>query len=294
MLASRLIMADPLRISLRYRGKDVDGGTMLIDDVVDALEGFSGAYGSVASQVSPNASHQLRLTGIDTHSFELVVLAAMFLSQHADQIGTLGTVIDVSKRVIAIIRDVITLKKHVKNHPYEITINGNNNTVLVMNADNSEVAVPVASFEMFKEKLIDGSLSKITQPLDGERVKAVELRGDDDPEPVSISSDEKEYFRNESTTTTTIKDADVQGSFISLNKERNVGRFRLKNGKLIPYRFTGSDPVRFHAEFGWPGLVVVTAAAEFNENLEPLRLDVISVKPIQPRLPIGNGGVEKQ
>lgn len=35
----------PLQIKFRYRGPAVDDGTMPVEDVITALQGFSGAYG---------------------------------------------------------------------------------------------------------------------------------------------------------------------------------------------------------------------------------------------------------
>jgi hypothetical protein len=292
MLASGALMADTLRISLRYRGTDVDGGTMPIDDVVDALQGFSGAYSSIAARISPDVTHQLRVTGIDTHSFDLFIVAAMFLSQHANQIETMSTIYNVSKKVFSIIADVIRLKKHTKNGKFDIRFEGDNNTLLIINAEGSELAVPPQAFEAFKDKLIDASLNKVAEPLDGERVKAVELSAGDKPEEsIAIGSEEREYFRHESVTTTLTRDAEIQGVLISLNKERNRGSFRLKNNRLVPYRYVGTEPDRFHADFGRDGLVVVQASAEPDDNLEPLRLEIKSVRPIQPKLPLtANGG----
>jgi len=53
-------MSEPTRITLRYRGRDVDDGTMPVDDVVDALQGFAGAYGKVAGQITRNTLTSLR------------------------------------------------------------------------------------------------------------------------------------------------------------------------------------------------------------------------------------------
>lgn len=65
------VMAEPIRVSLRYRGPEVDDGEMDIADVVEALQGFSGAYGKVASEVMPDATHQLRVGAIEKNSFDV-------------------------------------------------------------------------------------------------------------------------------------------------------------------------------------------------------------------------------
>jgi hypothetical protein len=52
-------MAEPgpaLSIKLLYEGTDVDGGTMPIEEVVIALQGFAGAYGKVADHLIPSSA----------------------------------------------------------------------------------------------------------------------------------------------------------------------------------------------------------------------------------------------
>ncbi len=43
-------------ITLKYSGRDVEDGTMSIEDVVPALQGFSSAYGKDCCLQEPRAS----------------------------------------------------------------------------------------------------------------------------------------------------------------------------------------------------------------------------------------------
>src|ERR1039458_9660259 len=140
MLPSYFIMDDLTRITLRHRGRDVDDGTMPIDDVVDALQGFAGAYGKIAAEVDQAHVHQLKVTSIEQHSFDLLIVAGMFV---ADKLKDLGTITDASKFIFHTIADIIGLKKHTQGKPYQVSITGNNNTVLVLNADGAELGFPV-------------------------------------------------------------------------------------------------------------------------------------------------------
>ena len=70
-----------VRVSLKYSGSDVDGGTMPISEVVSALQGFSGAYGKIASSLMPDSSHELRVTAVKEGSFDLSI-AAWIVSGH--------------------------------------------------------------------------------------------------------------------------------------------------------------------------------------------------------------------
>jgi len=81
-------MPEPTTFQLRYHGRDVDNGTMPIDDVAEALEGFSGAYTKIAAFIGPpDAIHQLRVSATRRGSFEIAVLA-IALSQYSDQLQT--------------------------------------------------------------------------------------------------------------------------------------------------------------------------------------------------------------
>ena len=81
------------------------------------------------------------------------------------------------------------------------------------------------------------------------------------------------------------KDAEIVGTFVSLNKERNRGSFRLKNNRSVPYRYIGENREDFHEIFGiYEGPMRATATAEFNENLEPIHLDIKAVEPLQTTL----------
>jgi hypothetical protein len=279
-------MPEPLRISLRYRGRGVDDGTMPIEDVAEALDGFSGAYGKIASQISPETTYILRVTGVRTQSFDLLIAASIALSQYGDQFKAAELVIDAAKHIFTLLSDVIKVKKHVKGHPYTLSVKGDHNTVTVINADKVEFATTQAAVEVLKAKTIDSDLNKIAEPLQMGTVDAVEVKAEDGAGKIetTITSEEREYFRPTPSEALT-KDAEVVGTFVSLNKERNRGSFRLKNNRRVPYRYVGENREDFHEIFGvYEGPVRAWATAEFNENLEPTRLDIKTVEPLQATL----------
>ena len=69
------------QITLRYDGPDVDNGTLPIDEVTNALQGFSGAYNKVMRLRGESTDHELRLSAVDKGSFELVILTWAVLGQ---------------------------------------------------------------------------------------------------------------------------------------------------------------------------------------------------------------------
>jgi hypothetical protein len=40
-----------MKITFRYAGPEVDSGSMDIEEVIEALQGFAGAYGRVANEI---------------------------------------------------------------------------------------------------------------------------------------------------------------------------------------------------------------------------------------------------
>ena len=66
-------MADESTSIELYRGTEVEDGTMPVDDMVDALVGFSGVYAKIAhSQFSPEYGHRIRVVGLQRGSAQIV------------------------------------------------------------------------------------------------------------------------------------------------------------------------------------------------------------------------------
>ncbi|MFZ0913374.1 MAG: hypothetical protein WBQ76_09660 [Candidatus Korobacteraceae bacterium] len=255
---------------------------MPVDDVVNALQGFAGAYGKVASQVDPSHVHQLKVTAIRQHSFDVWIVAGMFA---ASQLKDLETITDAAKFVFRTVADIISLKKHTRGKPYQVSVTGNNNNVLVLNADGAELAVPIEVFAIFKERLLDQDLNKIASPLRENSVDEADLIADEGTAQeleAKITSSERDYFRPDSSTIQ-IRDLDLVGTLISLNKESNRGTFKLAAGN-VQYHYVGDSPEMFHAQFAHEGLVRAVCKAEFDENGIIQRVDIISVQVLQADL----------
>src|ERR1700722_18362352 len=83
-IIAAIIMAESIRISLRYHGPEVDAGEMDVDDVIKALQGFSGAYMKVSTEIAPDARQELKVTAIRNESFDLIVVAGLYLATSGD------------------------------------------------------------------------------------------------------------------------------------------------------------------------------------------------------------------
>jgi hypothetical protein len=299
MVLSHVVMAEPLRITLTYRGKGVDDGTMPIDEVVEALAGFSGAYGKVASRVDSSVTHQLRVGAVESGSFDLLIYAAAALTAvtpYAAQLEAAEKVINAAKYVFTLVTSVIRAKKHIKRQPYTIAVKGDNNNVFVVNADRVELQVPPEIVEFLRSRVIDSDLKKIVEPLETARVDTVQVSADTATEHMSesVESDERGYFELEPSQITA-KETEVVGQFVSLNKERNKGMVKLKNNVRVPYRYIGEDKEQFHSDFSRDEPMKIRAIAEFSaEDLSLVRLDIQSVHPVQEKLALPAPPEEKK
>ena len=285
MIIAPILMEDAIPISLRYDGPDVAAGEMDVSEVISALQGFSGAYAKVAAEIAPNAYHRLKVTAIREGSFDLLIAAGMYISQ-AGGLGTLKSGLEAAKAAFEVITGVMSLKKHTEGKKYEFIVNGKNNTVNVTNIEKVEIAFPVDVFKTFVLKSIDSEISKIVEPLSDGHVEVAELKRDGIEESaVRINSSEKIYFSQKSDSS--VREVEVAGTLISLNKKTNRGTFEFGDGQTARYLYVGEEKERFHSVFSQKGQVKVTADVAFDENLNPLHLNIKRVERSQLLMKLG-------
>ena len=281
-----------LHIHLRYVGPSVNDGSMQIEEAAKALQGFAGAYEKIAAEISPLEQHDLRIADINKTSCDFLIVAAMAIGQHGPQLEAIKSAIEGVKIVFRLITDVILAKKHTKGKPYQISVKGdNNNTVVIVNSEGSEMKIEPKALEVFQEKIIDVDLNKIAEPLKAKSVEEVQIKTDTEPG-ASISSEERDYFQTEPSSITS-QEVEIVGSLVSLNKERNRGTFKLKNNVNVPYQYVGDEREKFHADFSFEGPVQASCIAEFNDALQVTRLEIKAVQPLQSRLALGSGDSTK-
>jgi hypothetical protein len=283
-------MPSPLRITLRYRGRDVDSGSMDIHEVTEALQGFAGAYGKIASKTDPNNEHQLRVSAVRRGSWEVLIISAL---------SAAGT--EVARRIVGTVIDTIRAKKHIRGKPFDVSLSeekvvvgdrnivGDGNTVVLLNFEGAKLGVTPELLEIIQSKLIDADLNKIAAPLEPDHIDSAQIIAQGESEEISetITSGEKELFLLESTTTTS-KETEIVGVLVSLNKETNRGTFDLNDGNRVRYHYIGDSPERFHADFSHRGPVKALCTAYFDENLKVTHLDVKSVRYLQGEFPFSS------
>lgn len=285
-LAPAVTAGSPVEITLKYDGRDVDDGTMPIEDVISALRGFSNAYGKIASTRDPERQHQIRVSAIKKSSFAVSIIAWA-----ADNKAALVAATPVAGAVVHLILKLIKLKKETKGHqPVSVKIDGNDNVVYITTAgDNTKIAVPKDVYELYHSKEIDADLSKIAAPLRDGKIDAVSLSASGDAslddDSVVITSSERAFFQSEgATATTTSKPVEIDGHLISLNKDTNRGMFRMPNGSAVRYHLACENSASMYSDFAYRGPVRVNCVATFDQNLDLKGLEIMSTTRLQPHL----------
>lgn len=281
------LMAEETRITLKYSGPSVEDGTLPLQDVVDALQGFSGAYSKIARLRSDGVEHELRVSAIKQNSFDVHIVAWLALANQAETIESLKIAYHATRWVIERIFKMMEVKKHAANQPISVAIEGANNTVVAINASGAKLVITPELLDLIRDKTLDADLNKIVSPLEPHKVESAELTAETEGQPVlkeKVNTEEREFFRPISVETT--KDSEIVGKFVSLNKENNRGTFELSNGKHVPYRYSGPDPDSFHMTFARKGPIRVEGKVSFDENLEPTQVEVRAAHHLQKELPL--------
>lgn len=281
---------DPLKIKLRYNGDFVDDGTMPISDVITALQGFAGAYGKAANELLPSSTHELKVSAINEGSFELAILAWIGVAQAEQTFEAMRSIVKGARWVFGVVRDVIEAKKHIRSGPYTVSVTGDHNTTVVINAEGASLPLAPEALRLLQSKLLDVDLGKIASPLSEGMIDTAEITARDTEGTLesTISVSEKLYFAHESSGETSAE-TEIDGTLISLNKETFRGTFKKGDSVKVPYHFTGEGRELFISSFSHRGIVRVSCIAHFDETLTVKHLDITRVIRLQPELPFFTG-----
>lgn len=266
-----------LTVRLRYRGPDVESGTIAISDLTEALQGFAGAYTKIGAFLnSPDIA--LRVSAPRRGSFEIAVIAATIMQQQA-QFQQIEHAWDWAKTVFEVIKGIVNLKKQTKGHPYKIEVGGSNNVVNIITAEKVVIPVTRETLEIYQKKFVDRDVEKIVEPLRPKRIVSAELALDENVE-VAVSVEERKYFQPDVIVFTEKSDEAI-GTLLSLSKQTNRGTFEIQGGSHIPYHFVGDDKYKFYADFSYKGAVRVSGVIEYDANSKPVHIEINSVERLQ-------------
>lgn len=260
---------------------------MAVEDLVPVLQGFAGAYNTVAGMRGVPTQHKLRLTDIRPGSALLVLDIWSTLDGNPQTIQVTAAVVSAAMAIVTTIISVIKLKKHTRGKPYSTKVEGVSGEVTVINTANVAIDFTLEQFNIFKEESIDADISKIVRPLEEGRIDdtgiRVEAEGHETVEE-TISASDKPLFDRVDTIITTTKETWLTGKINSMVKSTNTGHIYLNNGSRVHFSIKAESPSDYYQIFSHRGLVKVRCVAHLDESLNPTHLDVLEMIPIQPDL----------
>jgi len=279
-------MREKIDIILKYSGTDVDDGSMSVEDIIPALQGFASAYGKIAALKNLDTQHKLRVTGVQKGSFHVLLEVWDALGKSANNLTGLSICSSAGLFVVAGIIKLISLKKHVRNEPYTEKINSENQSIIINNSKNVSLEVPIIIFNIFKEKILDIDINKIVRPLEEGRIDSTCIEATYDNEVISekVEINEKKYFDVESVTVTKTQETWLVGKFNSLTKSTNKGFFILTDGTRVSYQLISEKPELLYHYFIYSGPVKVRCVAHMDENLKVASIDIYEIQKLQTEI----------
>lgn len=288
-------MITKVPITIHLDGSGVKDGSILIEDLVPALQGFSSAYGKIASNYSQDLNHKIRVESFKPGSF--IVSLSTTILEHKDTlsatadaisiVGGVGVTGSVVYKVIDYVIKTLSAKKHIKNQPYTQQVNYNSGSVVIINADNVELTVPLEVYQIVKSKTIDADLNKIASLIDEENIKELTVTYEREGETISekIDTNSKKYFDMEDKAVSETKDSWITCKINALTKTTNRGQAYLPDGTRVGFKLAGETPDNLYKYFAHKGWVKMFCKVKLDESLKPIELDVYDIQQLENELP---------
>jgi hypothetical protein len=275
-----------LEIVLGYAGPDVDDGTMALDDLIPALQGFAGAYGKIAASKGYTTHHKLRLVGIRRGSANIILDIWDGASKNSQQLQAIGSVVAAAMSVLTVLFQVINVKKHTEKRPYREDVSAGLGDINIINSKNVSLSISVDAYNVLKNELIDSDLAKIVAPLQSGQVDESELSVNADGVRlgVTVTATDKQYFETAKEPATSTGEMWLIGTINSMTKSTNSGYIYLADGTRVYYKIKGEKPDRFYWLFSHGGPVKVRCVANLDDSLKPTSLDVFEMVAMQEPL----------
>jgi hypothetical protein len=276
------------KVSLVYRGEAFEKGKVPVDDMVDALAGFSGAFAKVARlRFPPHTSHRIRIFGLRPGSAVIGIDIIEWVTKNPAAAGAFitggGMVAGGIYKAINFIVGVIRGKKALEGQ----TITNNNYTVvnngIIVGRDNNAPLLTKQEFEVLKSGDLDPDIDRMTAPLNegrgGDEFRIRAQRRD----LIRVEARERPFLAQRDTSFTTTRDnVWLEGTLNSHSKRSNRGMFYTLSGKRIPYHYIGDDLKPLLDAYAHSGPVRVLGRVTFDSNLEPVSVEIYDVQPSQP------------
>ena len=275
-------MAEATEVILRYVGPDVDDGSIGVDDLLSALNGFSNAFYRLAERESHDQRQRIKVNGISRSSAN-IHLAILEMTGTAVVSPIVGKLTEI---VLQKLFSVAKAKKHIQGGTYttEIEVSGDNNRIVIVNGVNAKLPVDRDVLELLEKGTIDSDLDKMAAPLREDSIDAFEIRhvGKDVPD-LHLEASDKPYFSRPRRETTITQVVTLVGTMNTISKTNNADVFITDAGRRIRYRFTNEQELsELYRQFAHLGKVRVRCTAKLDDNLEVISIEIDHVEPVEP------------
>jgi hypothetical protein len=268
-------------IELVYDGTEMADGTVPVEDMIDALQGFSGAYEKVAKREgNPDERHRLRVSGLERGSSKIIVDIIEWIIHNPAPAGALiagaGLLGKGAYKIVSDIAGVMKGKKSLQGQPINFNqCTFNDNKVVIPGG----VQLSREQFDLLRTGELDSDLDKLTKPLEqGRGVAEFELKTRTQ-ELAKVRQDERPYFTHLYATVTTTEDnIPLEGVFYSHSKRSNRGMFHTVNGQHLRYHYVGDDIEPLLRAYAYNGVVRVVGKVKFDSDGEPMSIDVREIQ----------------
>jgi len=286
-------MAEVTPIELFYDGSQLGDGTFPLEDMVDALVGFAGAYGKVARHYqTPESGHRIRVVGLQQGSARILVDVIEWTTKNpaaagvlvagggvavtaAGMLGTAGY--KIIKDIAGVIRGKTALHgQSITNNSYSFV-----NSKIILQG----VELTPTQLEYLQSRELDPDLDKLTRPLEeGRSAKEFKLRTGKQ-ELARVTAEERQYFEHfESDFTTTRDDVWLEGTLNSHSKRSNRGIFITVGGKHLRYHYVSDDLQPLLRAYAYNGVVRTLGRVTFDTNLDPQAIGILDIQISQQTL----------
>jgi|SRR5208337_4452623 len=289
-------MPESISIELTYRGSEVDDGTMPVEDMLNALAGFSGAILKLARfEKLPDPQHRIRVAGLQKGSAKILFEVLDWVTKNPIAAGVIATTTTgVAAGAYKVIKDlfgIINGKKALKGEPITNNVTYIDNRVIV-----NGLPLTTSQFEVLRSGELDEDLERLAAPLTrGRGVESFQLKVGE--ESVQLSANELPYFVRQLESrevrprpgrifldTTEEENAWLEGTFKSHSKRTNRGQFETMTGQRIRYHYVGKDMGSFVRWYASGGTVKVFGTVEYDERHEPISMKIREIQPSNPPL----------
>ena len=281
---------DRVEIHLKYEGPDVDSGTMALQDVIPVLQGFAGAYATLAATENSHSAHRIKISAVKRGSADIVLEVWNAIAEHADPISSVAGILTMGVSAFAILKKIFgvaKIKTHVGDGPSTEKISVENG-IVISNSQNVEIIVPRETYEIYKDGKLDRDLERLTRPLEPGRIDSAEFEiSSREGESLRhrITAEDRPHFEIDDLAVTSTQEMKIVAKLNSLTKSTNSGYLHLQNEKRVFYRYIGDDQTKLHTIFGsYDGPIIIQCKAHMDDRLEVVSLDVYQIERMQGEL----------